>query len=414
MTSDLKVGNISCRWMKVPREVRELNMNRLPISMQRGRRNGGFSLVMLAVLLSVMLGILGLAFDCGRMFIVKNELQTFCDSAVIASARNLDGSQSGVQLAHTTAQQGPLGTAVPNGVNFDTVKVTTAVDTYANTFNGTYVNYPSASVFATNNYRFVRIEASSVVKLFFLGAIKRDLTGVTVRASAIAGQQEQPALFNNGGLVPFSPAAHNASDTRYFGLTPGQRYTLKWGKAGGSTDCPGDAGWVKANSFPAQRGYLDLGQGNGTSGLRKAIEFGGFPDGIHVPTTVDAGDILEAVPGNKSPSLTAVMNRSIQDPDQTSTTWEQYKQKLQQGIANGRRLVTTIIDDPSQSTTGGNGTYKAIGFGEFLLDPAAVYDQNDQSGNGSYCATYIGPANLNGGGTGGNSGSSMYRIVLYR
>jgi hypothetical protein len=370
--------------------------------------------MMLGALSFVMLGVMGLAFDIGRMYIVKNELQTYCDSAAVASVRNLDGLRNGVNLAHTTALNGPLGTAVPNGVNFDTLKVTTAVDTYANTFQGTYVSYATAVSGATNTYRFMRVEASYRVGLYFLGAVQGDLKGVTVRASAIAGQQEQPALFNNGGLVPFSPAAHNPADPEHFGLIPGQRYTLKWGKAGAASDCPGDAGFVKANSFPAQRGYLDLGQGNGTSGLRKAIEYGGFPDGIHVPTTVDAGDTLEAVPGNKAPSLTAIMNRSLQDPDQTSTTWEQYSAKLQKGIANGRRLVTTIIDDPAQATTGGNGTYRGIGFGSFLLDPAAVYEANDQGGNGCYCATYLGPANLSGGGTGGTSGTSMYRTVLYR
>jgi Flp pilus assembly protein TadG len=377
------------------------------------RAEKGFSLLMIAALSGIMLGMLGLAFDCGRMFIVKNELQTFCDSAAIASVRNLDGTRSGVDLAHTTALNGPLGTAVPNGVNFDTVKVTNVTDSFANTFTGTYVDYATASSGSTNTYRFMRVDAASNVKLYFLGVLKGNPTGVTIRASAVAGQQEQPALFNNGGLVPFSPAAHNASDTFHFGLIPGQRYTLKWGKQAAQTDCPGDQGWAKANAFPAQRGYIDLGQGNGTSGLRKAIEFGGFPDGIHVPTTVDAGDTLDAVPGNKSPSLTSIMNRSLQDPDQTSTTWEQYKVNLQRGIANGRRLVTTIIDDPDQSIPGGNGTYKAIGFGEFLLDPAAVYDPKDPS-RISICATYIGPANLNGGGTGGTSGTSMYRVVLYR
>jgi hypothetical protein len=276
------------------------------------------------------------------------------------------------------------------------------------------VNYATASSPATNTYRFMRVDAASNVKLYFLGAVGGNPTGVTIRASAVAGQQEQPALFTNGGLVPFSPAAHNATDPVHFGLIPGQRYTFKWGKQAGLTDCPGDAGWIKANAFPAQRGYIDLGQGGGSSGLRKAIEFGGFPDGIHVPATVNAGDTLAGTPGNKSPSLQAIMNRSLQDPDQTSTTWEDYKAQLQQGNANGRRLVTTIIDDPDQATLGGNGTYVGIGFGSFLLDPASVYDTNDQSGNGSYCATYIGPANLNGGGSGGTSGTSMYRIVLYR
>lgn len=377
-------------------------------------RRSGFSLILTSVLATVLIGMLGLAFDTGRLFILKNELQTFCDSAAIASVRSLDGTRSGLDLAHKTAREGPLGTSVPNAIHFDTVKVASVNDTYSIALAGNYVPYEVARLTATNTFRFMKVEASAELPLYFLGVLSGSLGGMQVTATATAGQQELPGLFNNGGLVPFSPAAHDASDTHYFGLIPGQRYTLKWGKKSGATDCPGDLGWTKANSFPAQRGYVDLGQGNGTSGLRKAIEFSGFPDGIHPPATVDAGDTLGGVPGNKSPSLTAVMNRSLQDPDQSSTTWDQYKVNLQKGIANGRRLVVTLIDDPDQTVPGGNGTYRAIGFGMFLLDPAPVYGQNDQSGNGSYCATYIGPANQSGGGTGGTSGTSLYRIVLFR
>src|ERR1700674_2376566 len=89
------------------------------------RRQGeqGFSVIMLSLSLFVMLGMLGLAIDLGRMFIYKNELQTFADASVLAAIAQLDGTQSGVQGANATATAGPLGTAQPNGYNFDTVKI---------------------------------------------------------------------------------------------------------------------------------------------------------------------------------------------------------------------------------------------------------------------------------------------------
>jgi len=374
----------------------------------------GYSLVMIAMLSIVMVALLGLAFDCGRMFILKSEIQAFCDSAALASVRYLDGTKTGIDQAHTTALNGPLGTKVPNGVNFDTVKVTTATETYAQTLNGTYDSYATATGAATNSYRFVRVTATVTTPLYFMGVLQGLSSSVQVGGSAIAGQQQQDALFNNGGLLPFSPAAHDAGDTKNFGLVPGQRYTLKWGKKSAETDCPGDLGWTKANSFPAQRGYVDLGQGTGASGLKQAIEFGGFPNGIDPPKTIDAGDNVDGTPGNKAPSLTAIVNRSNQDTDQTSATWNQYKVSLGAGTANGRRLVLTLIDDPDQATTGGNGTYRVIGFGAFLLDPSSVYDSQDQGGKGSYCATYIGPASLTGGTSGGSSGTSVYKVMLFR
>ncbi|HXA66702.1 MAG TPA: Tad domain-containing protein, partial [Bryobacteraceae bacterium] len=62
----------------------------------RRKNQGGFSLLLIAAGGSVMIGMLGLAFDLGRMFIVKNELQTFVDASAIAACRQLDGSQLGV------------------------------------------------------------------------------------------------------------------------------------------------------------------------------------------------------------------------------------------------------------------------------------------------------------------------------
>ncbi len=47
---------------------------------------------MIALTTAVMFGMLGLAFDLGRVFIVKNELQAFVDASAMASCRMMDGS----------------------------------------------------------------------------------------------------------------------------------------------------------------------------------------------------------------------------------------------------------------------------------------------------------------------------------
>src|SRR5258708_24382558 len=69
-------------------------------SCDRRQRQRGFSLIVLSLGLTVMLGMLGLAFDLGRMFIVKNELQTFVDASAMAACRTMDGTKTGVQTAH--------------------------------------------------------------------------------------------------------------------------------------------------------------------------------------------------------------------------------------------------------------------------------------------------------------------------
>ena len=123
------------------------------------RRNGkerGFSLIMITMSLVVMMGMLGLTFDLGRMFIVKNELQTYVDAAALAGAKQLNGQQSGIDAAHKVSQYGPNGTSsvTSNQMYFDTKAVNQVTldpvthlptpsqlaDTYSTTFGGTYSN----------------------------------------------------------------------------------------------------------------------------------------------------------------------------------------------------------------------------------------------------------------------------------
>src|SRR5215468_11122180 len=51
----------------------------------------GFTLLATAICLVSLLGMLGLALDLGRVFIAKNETQTFTDTAALAAAMKLDG-----------------------------------------------------------------------------------------------------------------------------------------------------------------------------------------------------------------------------------------------------------------------------------------------------------------------------------
>src|SRR5256885_1490781 len=116
---------------------------RLAVKRKRGER--GFTLALLSVCMVVMLATIGLSIDLGRMFVYKNELQTFADASAMAAVSQLDGTQTGVVGAQTTATNGPLGTTRPNGYNFDTVAVSNVSTGYATTFTGTYDSYATAN-----------------------------------------------------------------------------------------------------------------------------------------------------------------------------------------------------------------------------------------------------------------------------
>lgn len=350
-----------------------------------------------------MIGMLGLAFDLGRMFIVKNELQTFVDASAIAACRQMDGSQAGVQTAHSTATAGPLGSTRPNGWNFDVNAIANITDTYSTSFTGTYDNYATASGGATNNYRFIRVTANATLPLYFLAVIPGLPTSQLLQATAVGGQNPQSTI-DNGRMLPFAPDAHNPADTHNFGLTPGTEYTLKWGN-GNTTTCAGDLGFTPPGSPPSEHGFVDIGEGNSNSNVRTAIEYGGYPNANSSPSSVSTGDSLKGVPGNRGTSIfDALRIRAEQDTDLTSLTWAAYQAS---GTGNGRRVVTVAIAGP-WSGSGNNAHTTVLGFANFLLEP--IYAGT----SGPICATYIGTGDLNGMGSGGSDGTKVYSVMLYQ
>jgi Flp pilus assembly protein TadG len=371
--------------------------------MKRHSSQKGFSLLVTAVSGSVLFGMLGLATDVGRMFIVKSELQTFVDASALAACRDLDGTGAGVTQAHNVATAGPLGSTKPNGYDFDSKAISNVTDTYALTFTGTYVDYNTAKGNTPNNYQFVKVSAAATLPLYFLAVIPGLPTSQPISASAVAGQM----VTNATALVPFSPDAHNPADTKHFGLVPGQQYSLKWGN-GNTTTCLGDAGFNPGNA-PPDHGFVDIGQGSGTSNLRTAIVYGGYPNSLSVPSEIDSQDLLSDVTGNRGTSIFgALAERSNQDPDQTSLTWAQYQAA---NTGNGRRVVTAAINDPALAGgNGSNGHITVIGFGNFLLDPGLTIEGS----SGPICATYIGPPLLNGFASAGTDATVVYKATLFQ
>ena len=273
-----------------------------PILIRAGER--GFTLTLAAVSAVVMLGMLGSAYDVGKMFIVKNELQTYCDAAALAAVAQLNGTSGGVVAANTSASTGPLGSTTPNRYNFDSAAISNVTATYATDFSGAYVSYAAASGVNPNTYRFIKVVATASVPLNFLPVLPGISSSIPVSARATGGQMAQSAV-SNGGLEPFMPDAHSpTSTTGNFGFVSGTEYTLKWGN--GSTSCAGDQNppnWDP--NPPANHGFVNLGQGTGNSSLTDVITYGGYPNANSTPSVIDArtaltpGTDLSSVPGNR-------------------------------------------------------------------------------------------------------------------
>src|SRR5437660_1130591 len=78
------------------------------------KNESGYVLITMAISMVVLFGMLGLAFDLGRVFITKNELQAYADAAALASSLQLNGHSVGFTNAY--GQVKPTATA-PMSVN---------------------------------------------------------------------------------------------------------------------------------------------------------------------------------------------------------------------------------------------------------------------------------------------------------
>lgn len=347
------------------------------------RKERGSIILTVAVSLPVLVGMLGLAADVGRLYVAKNELQVFADSAALAACYELDGTAQGLANARSVAATGPGSGGTVNKWDFATKTVSNAQTSFAQTFNGAYSTNPATAA----GYRFVRVQATGQVPLYFLIVLPNIPSSLTITATSIAGQSKATSIGN--GVDPFSPDAHDPADPN-FGFVVGQQYTLKWAPPGRRDKdvCAGDAGFTPGNAS-SDRGFIDVGQGNGNSGLYDAIVNGDY----NLAQPLIIGSTINMVQGNNNvpPALDA---RVSQDTDTTAATYSAYH-------GNGRRIVIIPVNDHAD-------TPKVAGFAGFFLPPSPCGKNNTPC-----CAEYVGPV-LKYGKRKAAGGPGLYAAELFQ
>ncbi len=128
-------------------------MRCLPIGIS-GRRNRpaprkerGVVAVIVALSMAVLTGFFGLAFDLGKLYVAKSELQNSADACALAAARELTGANTN-QLA--LAEAAGMTTGMRHDVLFQSETVSLTVDSslaFSQTFNGAY--QPKAAIGST-------------------------------------------------------------------------------------------------------------------------------------------------------------------------------------------------------------------------------------------------------------------------
>src|SRR5438094_5268324 len=164
-------------------------------------RERGFTLLASAACVVMLFGAAGLAVDIGRMYITKNEAQSYTDAASISAAMELDGTSAGLTRADAAVN------ASTNKWNFATRAFAGTVKEYS---SDGLTGWATSAAAAPANMRYARVTATvDDLPLFFLPVIAAGTstmvgTITTVRASAVAGQ----VITGPPTVFPFSPVAH--------------------------------------------------------------------------------------------------------------------------------------------------------------------------------------------------------------
>lgn len=155
------------------------------------RDEAGGILVFVAAALAVMLGMVALSFDLGRMSITQSELQSFADSVALSAAGELDGNDDSIDRATQAA------TLIADSKTFGSgdASLQGAADytlTFLSELEG--VDGQTSTVVTTDPRRaiYVRVDAaeSEVGLTFgaaFFGLMGAPEIGTTVGATAVAG-----------------------------------------------------------------------------------------------------------------------------------------------------------------------------------------------------------------------------------
>jgi Flp pilus assembly protein TadG len=150
----------------------------------RRTKSKGSILIVTALSMIVIAGIAGLAVDAGRMFVARNELRSFAESAALSAAMQLDGTSEGIVRARAAVTSASTGS---NKWDMATKTISNATVRFAKSVDNAS-NKPDDATWSTSpanpaSYRFARVTASVDVPMIFM---RRGTSAVVV--SGTAGQ----------------------------------------------------------------------------------------------------------------------------------------------------------------------------------------------------------------------------------
>jgi Flp pilus assembly protein TadG len=427
-----------------------------------GKLERGVVLVAFALASAVIIGGIGLSFDLGRLFIVRNEAQAYADAAALAAVAQLDGTAGGLTRGATQAQR------AWSQWHFGLQSFTAPTITWCSARN-----CPATATSDPLVARFAHVRTNgSTVPTHLIGL----LTGTNsnfVNAEAIAGQLLIRRFTQD--LFPFMIISHNlganfngdcgpSTADPHCGLLPGQEYTFRWGSnaqvnmsqyisSGGNPQriahwCLGDRGAFAdqlaaaimncagcGSTYLTRSGFVQQPDNPGAGTIQALITQGyqSQPYGLGDEVGLWNGQIQAAIddvedraardtnggrigarsfpPANQTSPSRANTTPGLTGPPFPDRAIDAYlfgEGSIPQG--NFARRVIVPIVSPAAFINPNNATSEILAFFSFLLYPAEYYD-GLQGGNNPWCFVYEGPAEITGGPAPYDSGVYMIRLV---
>ncbi len=204
---------------------------------QAGSRTGAAALAVLVILAPVLLVLMGLAVDLGRLYLIKGELKTAANAMALAGAQSLVGTEQSTALASTNAQTAiQVASNIGNKYDFAGITIGQESNLLASSVDDPeYFDTAASAIGESENAsggtvsgataRHMRVTLRVEAPLIFFGLIPLGQERkVPIVMRSVAGMSAP--LCQACGITNIAVAAVDPADGTDFGFIPGTRYTL--------------------------------------------------------------------------------------------------------------------------------------------------------------------------------------------
>jgi hypothetical protein len=268
-----------------------------------GCKKKGFVLIAFSLSLMLLLGAAGLTFDVGRMYIARNEAQSYCDAAALYAAWKLNGKLDGIAAARAAAlatpKQWEFGTRP-----FDPARTTVE---FAKTFTGPWDQAPNPA----DDYIYARVSTSVPLPMYLMPVVTGQFQS-TIAARAIAKQVPISGTPNN--IFPFAPfwivPSGGTTPANSSPPTPADPYNMIPARTGQATPYDLQQGGIYTFRGPSKwkDATSDMCQNDTTAQQYQYRDASGIPERGFIWDTNSMSDIKDAIQGNAVPQSSDSIN----------------------------------------------------------------------------------------------------------